>query len=279
MAKDINLNSGTWCDMIFENKNKAYGAYQMRQTSSKRHIIAFFIVLLFTAMIALIPQFMKAVSKEDEFLGSVEGPTILSDLTEPEEKDEIIVEPVEAPPMPKLEPTIGFPPPVITDAADVRPEEQMLAQEELFSSTERIGSRTVESDNPDGEHIDDVLRDRGDGVGSGTGSNPDPDPVDFVEQMPQFPGGQSALMSYLGSNMRYPAMAIENEIEGRVVVKFVVGKDGNISNVQIIKTLDPSCDKEAVRVVKSMPKWVAGRQNGHPVAVYFTLPVVFRLTR
>lgn len=279
MAKDINLNSGTWCDMVFENKNKAYGAYQMRQTSSKRHIIAFFIVLLFTAMIALIPQFMRAISNEKEFVEGYDGPVVLSDLEQPEDKEEVIVEPVEAPPAPALAPTIGFPPPVITDAADVRPEEQMLAQDELFNSTDRVGSRTVVSDNPDGAHIDDLIGDRGDGVGSGTGANTDPEPVDFVEQMPQFPGGQSALMSYLGSNIRYPVMAIENEIEGRVVVRFVVGKDGNISNVQVIKQLDPSCDKEAVRVVKSMPQWVAGRQNGHPVAVYFTLPVIFKLSR
>ena len=97
--------------------------------------------------------------------------------------------------------------------------------------------------------------------------------------MPQFPGGNAELMRYLSANIKYPTIAAENGIEGRVVLKFVVGKDGGISNIQVVRALDPSCDKEAVRVVKGMPKWIPGMQNGHAVAVYFTLPVLFKLQR
>ena len=101
---------------------------------------------------------------------------------------------------------------------------------------------------------------------------------DKVEQMPSFPGGQSALINYLKSNIKYPVIAEENGIQGRVVVQFVIGKDGSISDVRVAKSVDPSLDKEAVRVVKNMPKWIPGKDKGQSVKVRYTLPVTFRLS-
>ena len=98
-----------------------------------------------------------------------------------------------------------------------------------------------------------------------------------VEEMPEFPGGQSALMKYLSENIRYPVIAQENGIEGRVICPFVVERDGSITDVQVVRGVDPSLDKEAVRVIQSMPKWKPGKQRGKPVRVRFTLPIVFRL--
>ena len=98
-----------------------------------------------------------------------------------------------------------------------------------------------------------------------------------VEQMPQFPGGQVALMKYLSENIHYPVVAQENGVQGRVVVAFVVERDGSISDVHVARGVDPSLDKEAVRVVKSMPKWQPGKQNGSAVRVKFNVPVAFRL--
>ena len=100
---------------------------------------------------------------------------------------------------------------------------------------------------------------------------------DVVEQMPDFPGGMSALMSYLNKNIRYPVVAEENGIQGRVIVTFVVERNGSITDVQVVKSVDPSLDKEAIRVVKSMPNWIPGKQNGSAVRVKYTLPVTFRL--
>ena len=100
---------------------------------------------------------------------------------------------------------------------------------------------------------------------------------DEVEQMPSFPGGLSALMNYLNSNIQYPLIAEENGIQGRVIVQFIVGEDGHISDVKVAKSVDPSIDKEAVRVVKNMPKWIPGKKNGQSVKVRYTLPVTFRL--
>ena len=95
--------------------------------------------------------------------------------------------------------------------------------------------------------------------------------------MPSFPGGPAALMKYLSENMRYPAVAEENGIQGRVTVQFVVEKDGSVTDVKTMQSVDPALDREAERVVKSMPKWIPGKQNGSAVRVKYFVPVVFRL--
>ena len=100
---------------------------------------------------------------------------------------------------------------------------------------------------------------------------------DVVEVMPSFPGGQSALMQYLGNNIQYPVEAQENGAQGRVIINFVVEDDGSISHVKVAKSADPALDREAMRVVKSMPKWIPGKQNGECVRVRYSVPVVFRL--
>ena len=100
---------------------------------------------------------------------------------------------------------------------------------------------------------------------------------DVVEQMPQFPGGDAALVQFLSSNIVYPPVAEENGIQGRVVCSFVVERNGSISDVRVVKSVDPSLDKEAVRVLKSMPRWSPGKQSGSPVRVKYTVPVTFRL--
>lgn len=108
----------------------------------------------------------------------------------------------------------------------------------------------------------------------------DPDEnIVFVvaEKMPSFPGGQQALMKYLNENIRYPIIAQENGVQGRVIVQFTVRKDGTIDDVKVVRSADPSLDKEAVRLVKSMPNWEPGKQRGKAVHCKFTVPIVFKL--
>lgn len=100
---------------------------------------------------------------------------------------------------------------------------------------------------------------------------------DVVEVMPQFPGGQIAMLQYLMKNMKYPEQAMKEGIQGRVTVRFIVEKDGSISDVKPVLSVHPLLNKEAVRVVKSMPKWSPGKHNGKPVRVRFNLPVMFKL--
>lgn len=108
---------------------------------------------------------------------------------------------------------------------------------------------------------------------------PEEKPLYGVEQMPQYPGGEKALMLFIGQNLRYPKSAADGKIEGRVTVRFVVGKTGEVSDIVIIRGLDPACDNEALRVVKMMPRWIPGRQDGKAVPVYFTLPILYRLQK
>ena len=98
-----------------------------------------------------------------------------------------------------------------------------------------------------------------------------------VENQPEFPGGNAAMMKFLSDNIKYPVIAQENGIQGRVICNFVVERDGSITDVQVVRGVDPSLDKEAVRVIQQMPRWTPGKQRGQAVRVRFTLPVVFRL--
>ena len=100
---------------------------------------------------------------------------------------------------------------------------------------------------------------------------------DVVDEMPSFPGGQGAMMEFLSKNIKYPIEAEENGIQGRVLVKIVVKKDGMIDSPTVVKGVDPLLNKEAIRVVKTMPKWIPGKQKGEPVNVSFTVPVTFRI--
>lgn len=278
MARNVNLNSIEWCDIVFEGKNKDYGAYEMRQTSTKRHIIALASVALFTALIALIPQFMKAVSIEKDMLGGIDDQVVLVNIMDKPEKpeEELIAQSLAVPP-PRMVAAERFTPPVIMDDENVSAEDEMRSQEELRDARGIISTVTFESDiTTGGVDPGEVLTENRHITGEGDGGG---GPIDFAEVMPQFPGGLSELGSFLKNNLRYPTIAAENGIEGRVMVRFVVSKDGSIKNTQVVRSLDPSCDKEAIRVIEAMPKWIAGMQNGHKVAVYFTLPILFKLNK
>ena len=100
---------------------------------------------------------------------------------------------------------------------------------------------------------------------------------EVVEQMPSFPGGPGALMRYLADNIKYPVEAQKNGIQGRVVVSFVVERDGSLSNFQIARSVEPSIDEEAIRVAKAMPRWIPGKHNGSATRVKYNIPISFRL--
>jgi len=165
--------------------------------------------------------------------------------------------------------TITFTPPVITADVNVRNDELMASQIALTNSDAVISNKT----NDDG-----VPAKQGDVISCNMGGEPAVQkPFVYVEVMPLFPGGEAALMKYLGDNITYPLIALEQGIQGRVALRFVVKPDGSVDNVEIVKGLDPSCDQEALRVVKKMPKWIPGRQNGNAVSVYYSLSVAFKL--
>lgn len=277
MAKDVNLNSSEWIDLVFEGKNKKYGAYFLRSTSSKRHIVAFLVIIVFVGVVAAIPTLLEVVKPNKENLAGVDEAYELSDLSDVEEQvpEENLIKQELAPPPPPLKATIQFTPPVITEDEKVTDENQMKSQEELNESKVQVSVATVEGTN-DKDAVDIAdLKDHKVIVEEKVEEKP----FVSVEQMPQFPGGQTELMKFVQSNLKYPTIAAENGIEGRVIVRFVVGRDGTVSDIEVQRGLDSSCDKEAIRVVKLMPKWIPGKQNGRAVPVYFTLPVLFKLQK
>lgn len=277
MAREIKLNSAEWCDMIFEGKNQNYGAYALRKTSSKRHIWAFLAAVILIGAIVAVPDFLKAVQPDRALIFHNDGPTIVSDvaLTPPVEDE--IIPPVATPPKPPVIDSKMFTPPAITKDELVDEEKEMKTQDELMKDPRRISVADIDEGNKDGVDIQEILKEER----SKIVEEPIVDNTVHinVEVMPQFPGGETELMRYLSANIKYPATMAEIGVEGRAVLRFVVGKDGSVSDIQVLSSLHPLGDKEAIRVVQSMPKWIPGQQNGNRVAVYFTLPVFFKLQK
>ena len=180
------------------------------------------------------------------------------------------VRPVEPPP-PALKSSIKFTAPVIKKDEEVADEDEMKSQEELTESKVTISIADVKgTDEEGGQLLEDLKQ-------IVTEAPEEEQVFDMVEQKPQFPGGDAEMMAWLSKNLHYPPIAAENGTQGVVVCQFVVGSDGTIRDVKVMRSLDPSCDKEAVRAIMSMPKWLPGRQNGKAVAARFTLPVRFKL--
>ncbi|MDP4187977.1 MAG: TonB family protein [Bacteroidota bacterium] len=268
----INLYSEEWCDMVFVDRNREYGAYFLRKFTGRRHFIATLIgVFLFVLAITGPTLIKKMLPKKKEVHLTV---TTLSniDMEKIKKKEEPQVKdiPQEAP---KLKSTIKFTPPVIKPDDQVSDADLMKSQEELNQNKAAISTHTVVgSTDADAVDMADLVKTTKKVVEDTVEK-----PFTYVEQMPDFPGGTDALMQYLGDNIKYPTMALENDIQGTVVVRFVVNRSGKLSDVQVVRGIGGGCDEEAVRVVKGMPAWKPGKQNGQTVRVYFVLPVKFVL--
>lgn len=276
MAKEVKLNSSDWCDLVFDGKNKSYGAYALRQSSSKRHIVAFGVILLFTAAVAAVPAFLEAVKPNTPHI-AMEDTVKISDIElEKQQKEQEVIQREIAPPPVEVRATITFTPPTIVDDPNVDETREMRTQTEL-NQNNNLQISIV--DNFDGSTSANAVSPEELVEYRNITEEPPSRPFEHVQHMPQFPGGESELIKYLGTSIKYPAQAAEAGIEGRVVLRFVVGKDGKVSDIEILRTLDPSCDREATRVVKGMPKWIPGMQNGQNVAVYYTLPILFKLKK
>ena len=174
----------------------------------------------------------------------------------------------------KVKSSVKFTAPVIKKDDEVKPEDELKSQDEIMKSSAAIGSFDVVGNDESGE----VLKAKEVIAQEPVKPKEEENKVfDVVEQMPSYPGGMGALMQYLSNNIKYPVIAEENGIQGRVICTFVVERDGSITDVRVAKSVDPSLDKEACRVIKSMPHWIPGKQNGSAVRVKYTLPVTFRL--
>lgn len=276
MAK-IDLISRDWTEMVFEGRNKEYGAYRLRKNAGKRNLYS--LITIFIAALAIwggisLVKFVESRTKSVAQTSVAE----VSALNQPKKKAEVkqqkkvkLEQPEKV--VERVKSSVKFTAPVIKKDNEVKPEDELKTQDELMNTKTAIGALDVKgNDDANGE----VLKIK-EAV-----AQPEPKPevekvFDVVEQMPSFPGGPSALMEWLSNNVKYPVVAQENGVQGRVVVSFVVERDGSITDVKVVRGVDPSLDKEASRVVRAMPRWIPGKQNGSAVRVKYNVPVAFRL--
>lgn len=283
MAKDVDLNSHEWREIVFEGKNKEYGAYQLRAHSSQRHTRAMIWVLaVLAAVVVLLALSLTGVfGRADDEGADVNTGQELVTYDAPEEDEET--------------------PEEVVEIEEQKPEE--IIQEQVANEQAVTAQLIVEDKDFDEskktKDVDQVLDneaqfgtvDFNDGVNDLNKQVikdqvvQEVKPVEeekvysvaLVEQEPTFPGGTQAMYDWLYAHIEYPAAAAEDGVSGKVTVNFTVGTDGSITNVKAVRGPHPALNREAERVVKAMPKWVPGRNNGHPVKVSYNLPIQFRL--
>ena len=279
MAK-IDLYDPKWVDLVFAGKNQDYGAYRLRKGTSGRNIKALVILIIAAALVGgflawkVIEQ--KNAEQQQAYMEAMQLAQLQKEAKKQEKKQEQVkpkVEPKKE--IPVARETQKFVAPVIKKDELVKETNQMKQMDQLDAKI-AVGTETHEGAKD--RTIEAVRND----IAVAT---PPPAPkeevtqkvFDVVEVMPSFPGGQGALIQYLNSHVKYPVVAQENGIQGRVTISFVVERDGSITDVKVARSVDPSLDKEAARVVSSMPRWTPGKQNGSAVRVKFNVPVVFKL--
>ena len=273
----IDLISNEWTDLVFEGRNQAYGAYKLRKGTSKRNIWSLIIVAVAAVLLFLGLQLQKMAeaNKTVENTQAVELAKLQDKKKEAKvEKKEVIKQEPEKV-VEQVKSSVKFTAPVIKKDSEVK-EEDEIKLDEVQKSDKAVGAFTVEGNDEVGGA---VLKAKEDIAAPEPPKHVVEETKIFtvVEQMPLFPGGDGALMAFLRDNIKYPTVAAENGVQGRVVVGFVVERDGSITDVNILRGVDPSLDREAMRVVKSMPKWTPGKQNGSAVRVKYQVPVSFRL--
>lgn len=279
MVKDVDLTSQEWCEMIFEGKNKKYGAYYLRKTSGRRHLRAIIIVAIMMACFIAIPFVVKFIDEMTPAPEAIEEGVKMTNVVvdEPEDKPEDDKTP---PPPPVEEPpavqaTQAYVVPEIVPRDQVPPDQQIRTMDDIKEDSTAIGRKKVEGTPGGAAHPDDIDT-GGAGKQEPTDEGPKPIPT-YLEVMPEFPGGQGELKRFLASNLVYPGSAIDAGIEGTVTLSFVINAAGEISDIRVVRSLTDACDKEAIRVVKKMPTWIPGKQNGKAMPVRYSLPIKYKL--
>lgn len=249
-------------ELVFANRNKAYGGYVIRTKYQRRVLIALAIAVSGLVIIIGVPKLLQVLSKVN--LNNKAAVTEVITLAEPPPIDKSAPPPPPVIPPPPVQQTIKFTPPKVVkdEEAQEPPPTQEETKEVQVSTQNQEGSKDIVELPPENPVV----------------ADPEEGKVfTVVEEMPNFPGGEEKLFEYLQKNIKYPPVARENGIQGRVYVTFVVDKDGKIKEAKVLRGIGGGCDEEALRVVRSMPDWKAGRQNGRNVQVQYNLPVNFSL--
>jgi periplasmic protein TonB len=254
-------------DILFENRNKLYGAYPLRKYYAQRlYLSLFFIFSLIGITIIIylhfytVPVLKKMMEIKDVYIGS------------------IVPLPPEKPTSPALRKTsrklvntvVDTPPLIVANTLEVKP---IASVEEMKDAD--IGLKSIAGDPGDGQPHDNATQGQGTVITMTDPVEVKPEILKRAEVMPEFPGGMEALKRFLLKNLRMPDNLTEEGTQVKVVARFVVGIDGKVSDIEITKEADAPFNNEVRRVIRKMPDWIPGSQNHHPVAVYFSLPVNF----
>lgn len=269
----VDLNSRKWCDMVFEGKDRQYGGYIIRRNIAHRSLVAYLIVIVVVGVLIYLPHFFakqpQPIASQPVYDEVVVDITPIDELEQEVVSDEL--EYIKMTPPPQLRSSVKFTVPVITDELDV--EEDIMTHEELLSSSLAVSIEDIAGSDAEGAvdiaDFQELVADE-DVIYEEVAHYE-------VDQLPQFPGGEVALMQYLGDNIKYPQSAAKKKIHGQVVLRFVITETGEVGEVQVLRSSNNELCEAAKSAVMGMPRWVPGKKNGEPVAMWFTMPINFAL--
>ena len=280
----IDLASREWCDLVFEGRNREYGAYRARANKGKFQLRALIFVLILIAAIIAFLIAKNAVEAAIEKNRALDGDQVteLSQLKKDEpKKEEKKKEPelkYEEPKQEKVKvkASIEFTVPKIVDDDKVDHSKELKTQDEVTKSSFAIASQDYAGDGEGGINIDDLKDNQ---TAGGTSTPKEEEVVDnaLVEVQASYPGGEAALIAFISKTLVYPQIAVEQDLQGTVILRFRVNADGTVGDIIVKKSLSRECDQAAADVVKKLKRFIPAKQQGHPVPVWFTLPIRFQL--
>jgi protein TonB len=258
MAKD-NINAPAFDDIVFEERNKEYGAYKLRKKYNKTVLIALLIGIIILATAIITPYINAKAADLSKRRAERQVEIKMENLDQPAEQ-------VAPPPPPPPPPTDvvqqqKYVPPVVVDSIKPEDVKQLMTADQ--AQTEVVNKEVVEVVEQVKEEVQEA--------------DAEATPFVVVEEMPMFPGGDVELLKYIAEHTQYPEVAKENNIQGRVIIRFCVTSKGGVSQVSVLKGVDPELDKEAIRVVNTLPTFKPGKQGGKPVPVWYMVPITFTL--
>jgi protein TonB len=271
LGSKLDILDPKWLDVVFDGRNKAYGAYELRKEDPKNTGRALLIAVIFFVFVMSLPTI---INKIQGFIpkADVKLKTVDVVILPPPPIDK--VKPPPPPPEPPKPHTdqVRFPPPVVKPDNQIREKDPPTVKQLEVADP---GQKELKGDPTQDVRIDEPVG-KSD-IKQVTEAAPDNQVFMAVEVEPEFPGGMDKFNSYLSNHIKYPAIAKENNVQGRVILQFVVERDGSFSGITVLRDPGSGLGDEAVRVLKSSPHWKPGIQNGKPVRVQFTLPVNFNL--
>jgi protein TonB len=257
MAKE-SVKAPAFDDIVFEDRNKEYGAYKLRKKYNRTVIVALVIGTIILATAIITPYLNAKALDNRQKRAEREVEIKMENLDAPAEQ---VAPPPPPPPPPEAIQQAEYVPPVVVDS--IKPEEVSQLMTADQAQVEVKDQQAVEVVEAVKEEVQEE----------------DPEATVFVivEEMPMFPGGNFELQKYIADHTNYPDIAKENNIQGRVIVKFCVTSKGGVSQISVVKGVDPELDAEAIRVVSSLPSFKPGKQGGKPVPVWYVVPITFQL--